>query len=87
MVRAMTNENSMFEDDERADAGPCVRILRQESGYVAQGPDFYVWDEDLEEVLRAARDLGRGAPVISSSARFLMIRSSEWAGGEGLAAH
>jgi hypothetical protein len=37
-----------------------VEIRRRERGYCVEGPGFYVWDEDLREVSRVARDLARG---------------------------
>jgi hypothetical protein len=37
-----------------------VEPRRHENGYCAEGPGFYVWDEDRREVTRIARDLARG---------------------------
>jgi hypothetical protein len=40
--------------------GTTTVIRRHESGYVAEGPGFYTWDEDPEEVIRVARQIGKG---------------------------
>lgn len=37
-----------------------VPIRRQAGGYCAEGPGFYVWDEDPREVSRMAREFGAG---------------------------
>jgi len=37
-----------------------VSIRRQAGGYCAEGPGFYVWDEDPREVSRLVRDFHRG---------------------------
>lgn len=37
-----------------------VPIRRHEGGFVAEGPGFYIWDEDPAEVLRVARELRSG---------------------------
>jgi hypothetical protein len=51
-----------------------VPIRRHEGGYVAQGPGFYIWDEDPEEVARAARDLMQGRRAVPPTARLLVLR-------------
>jgi len=38
-----------------------IAVRRTPGGYAVQGPGFYVWDQDLAEVLRAARNLCRAA--------------------------
>lgn len=37
----------------------CVLIQEKDGGYFAEGPGFYVWDEDPEVVLETVRDLDR----------------------------
>ncbi len=37
-----------------------VEIRRRQRGYCVEGPGFYVWEEDLVEASRLARDLARG---------------------------
>ena len=34
-----------------------LRVCRHGNGWMAKGPDFYVWDEDGEEVQRMATAL------------------------------
>jgi len=51
-----------------------VPIRREGEGYAADGPGFYIWDEDLNEVLRMARELGHGSVRLTSTARFLHLR-------------
>ena len=55
------------------DAAPRVCVRRVEGGYVAEGPGFYVWDEDRLEVERAARELSRGSAAIPPTRRMLRI--------------
>ena len=50
-----------------------VKVTRQAKGYVAQGPGFYVWDEDAHEVSRVAEGLIGGSLERSRTARFMMI--------------
>lgn len=52
---------------------PAVPIRRHEGGYAAEGPGFYIWDEDLGEVFRAARQLAAGVPRVTPTRRFLVI--------------
>ena len=35
----------------------CVRIARRGSGFAAEAPQFYVWDEDAGRLLRSATEL------------------------------
>jgi hypothetical protein len=51
-----------------------VPIRREGKGYAADGPGFYIWDEDLGEVLRMARELAHGSVRLTSTARFLQLR-------------
>lgn len=55
----------------RANAIP---IRRQGSGYAANGPGFYLWDEDMNEVLRMARELERGNVNLNRTTRFMLAR-------------
>lgn len=50
-----------------------VPIRRRDGGYCAEGPGFYVWDEDPLEVLRVARDLARGIPPRVPTQRLLIV--------------
>jgi len=38
-----------------------VRVARQGTGFVAEGPGFYVWDLDAETVARSACELAEAA--------------------------
>lgn len=58
-----------------------VPVRRREGGYCAEGPGFYIWDEDPREVLRVARDLGLGVHPAVPTQRMLIVPPSE--GGEG----
>jgi len=51
-----------------------VPIRREGEGYAADGPGFYIWDEDLNEVLRMARELAHGSVRWTATARFLQLR-------------
>lgn len=52
-------------------------VRPHEGGYVAEGPGFYVWDEEATEVLRAVRDLERGWHDTPPTRRFLLIKPDE----------
>jgi len=54
-----------------------IRIRRQGGGWVAEGPGFYVWDENLKEVARAARELQKGNYAVSPTRRMLIIQPQE----------
>jgi hypothetical protein len=54
-------------------------IRAQGSGFVAEGPGFYIWDEDINEVLRVARELERGNLRVRPSNRLLVIPPQETA--------
>ncbi len=48
-----------------------VAIRRQAGGYCAEGPGFYVWDEDPREVSRMVREFGHcggGATAVARTA-------------------
>jgi hypothetical protein len=51
-----------------------VPIRRQGTGYAANGPGFYIWDEDVNEVLRIARELERGSVNLNRTTRFMLSR-------------
>ena len=56
-------------------ARPTVIPIRPEgSGYAADGPGFYIWDEDMHEVLRMAREFARGRVTPTSTTRFILVR-------------
>jgi hypothetical protein len=44
----------------RISGTPSVPIREHGGGFVAEGPGFYIWDEDPCEPLRVARDLEQG---------------------------
>jgi len=54
-----------------------VPIRRRDGGYCAEGPGFYVWDEDPAEVLRVARDLERGVAPRVPTQRLLIVPQTE----------
>lgn len=54
-----------------------IPIRAQGGGYVAEGPGFYIWDEDVREVLRVARELERGNLNVSPTTRLLVIPPSD----------
>ena len=51
-----------------------VPLRRHEGGYVAQGPGFYIWDEDPIEVARMAREYRQGNFDATPTARLLILR-------------
>ena len=53
-----------------------IPIRRDEDGYVAQGPGFYIWDEDPEEVVRVTSELQRGNLDVAPTRRFLLMRDA-----------
>ena len=53
-----------------------VPIRRQGTGYAANGPGFYIWDEDVNEVLRMARELERGSVNLNRTTRFMLARET-----------
>ena len=48
-------------------------MTKQDGGFVAQGPGFYIWDEDPREVLEAVCSLVMGSAGTASTARFMVI--------------
>lgn len=59
--------------DARLRETPTVPIRRSGEGYVAEGPGFYIWDEDPMEVLRVARALQRGNHAVRPTRRLLVV--------------
>lgn len=59
---------------DRLSGADAIPIRRHEGGYVAQGPGFYIWDEDPREVIRAARELMRGSRAVTPTTRLLILR-------------
>ncbi len=45
----------------KSDAPVPVRLARQGGGFVAEGPDFYVWDLDASSVARSACELAEAS--------------------------
>jgi hypothetical protein len=62
---------------EKSETDARTVIRPHEGGYVAEGPGFYVWDEDRTEVLRAVLDLERGCVDTPPTRRFLLIEPDE----------
>lgn len=50
-----------------------IPIRSHAGGYVIEGPGFYVWDEDPNEVARVARELARGEYGGRATTRLLVI--------------
>lgn len=73
MLRAMTDEETEMKHRITLPGTCSVPIRRHDGGYVAEGPGFYIWDEDPGEVLRVARELGRGNRRPKPSARLLIV--------------
>jgi len=48
-------------------------IRRHEGGFVAEGPGFYIWDEDREVVSRAVREIEQGLENADPPARLLIL--------------
>jgi hypothetical protein len=53
-----------------------IPIRPEGNGYAADGPGFYIWDEDMNEVLRMARDLQRGIVTRTPTSRFMLLREA-----------
>lgn len=56
-----------------------LRVRREGNGFAVEGRGFYVWDEDPEEVLKAARELLSGGHPRVPPRRMLLLRSAETA--------
>ena len=44
-----------------------------DGGHLAEGPGFYIWDEDPSEVRRVARSFARGIYDVAPTARLLVV--------------
>jgi hypothetical protein len=56
---------------------PTVIPIRPEgSGYAADGPGYYIWDEDMNEVARMAREFARGTITRTPTTRFMLLREA-----------
>lgn len=55
-------------------------IQRCGRGFAAEGPGFYVWDENMNEVLRVVGELRRGNHRVRPARRMLIVRSDGWTG-------
>jgi hypothetical protein len=56
---------------------PTVIPIRSEgNGYAADGPGFYIWDEDMNEVVRMARELDSGHVTRTPTTRFMILREA-----------
>jgi hypothetical protein len=53
------------------------RVQRTASGYCFEAPGVYLWDEDRDEVERAARELARGNRPARPTRRMLVIPPQE----------
>ena len=51
-----------------------IRIRPRSGGWAAEGPGYYVWDEDPTEVIRAARELQRGNTAVRPTHRMLVVQ-------------
>lgn len=58
-------------------SGTGIRIWRRGGGWVAEGPGFYVWDEDRGEVARTAGELQKGNYAVRPARRMLIIQPQE----------
>lgn len=52
-------------------------LRRRDGGYCAEGPGFYIWDEDPHEVLRVARELAQGRAPRVPTQRLLVVPPPE----------
>jgi len=57
-------------------------VREHEGGYLAEGPGFYIWDEDPAEVVRVARLLESGATHVRGR-RLRIARGHLGDSGEG----
>jgi hypothetical protein len=56
---------------------PAIPIRRREGGYVAEGPGFYLWDEDPREVVRVVREFARGNFRVAPTSRLLRVPTGD----------
>jgi len=52
---------------------PDIRVEPTRDGFFAEGPGFYVWDEDRSEMIRAVREFMQGCAEITPTRRMLLI--------------
>lgn len=62
-----------MEQDIRWPGKPAVPIRRCEGGYAAEGPGFYLWDEDPREVVRVVCEFARGNFNVVPTTRLLRV--------------
>ena len=55
-------------------------IRRRGRGFAAEGPDFYIWDENMNEVLRVVEELRRVNHRMRSRRRMRIVRPDGWPG-------
>ncbi len=51
-----------------------VPLREHKGGYSAEGPGWYIWDEDPDEVLRMAHELERGNFAATPTMRLMVLR-------------
>ncbi len=61
----------------RLPGNPSLPVRRHGGGYFAEGPGFYIWDEDPGAVLRGARELQGGFLRAGSGTRPRVARLPE----------
>jgi len=72
------NEKNQTEENVRNHSfETSIRIQRQGGGWVAEGPGYYVWDENPSEVVRAAQELQRGNYAVPPTRRMLIVQPQE----------
>ena len=49
-------------------------LRKHAGGFAVEGAGYFIWDEDPQEVLRAARELERGNFKLNPSTRFMVLR-------------
>ena len=55
-------------------------IRRRGHGFAAEGPGFYVWDENMNEVLRVVEELRRVNHRVRRGRRIPVVRHDGWPG-------
>ncbi len=61
---------------------PAIPIRRQGAGYAVEGRGYYLWDDDLEALLLAAREIERGNVGSAAIKRMLIIGPNRELPGE-----
>ena len=62
--------------EKRPERSTVIPIRSQGNGYAVDGPGFYIWDEDMHEVLRMAREFERGRVNPTPTTRFMFFRET-----------